>query len=66
MQPSCAGRADQPVLDFVLGWFENSGRLGRSRGVGLPSPSPSYDVRPIPPLWMIGQGRVIYVGTVSK
>ncbi|MEY9101496.1 DNA-binding transcriptional MocR family regulator [Sinorhizobium fredii] len=25
-----------------------------------------YDVRPIPPLWMIGQGRVIYVGTVSK
>ncbi|MBY2919354.1 PLP-dependent aminotransferase family protein [Rhizobium leguminosarum] len=25
-----------------------------------------YDVRPIPPLWMSGQGRVIYVGTVSK
>lgn len=25
-----------------------------------------YDVRPIPPLWMTGQDRVIYVGTVSK
>ena len=25
-----------------------------------------YDVRPIPPLWTTGQGRVIYVGTVSK
>ncbi|MER9303648.1 PLP-dependent aminotransferase family protein [Mesorhizobium sp. M0293] len=25
-----------------------------------------YDVRPIPPLWVTGQGRVIYVGTVSK
>ena len=25
-----------------------------------------YDVRPIPPLWTTGQGRLIYVGTVSK
>nr|WP_280518981.1 PLP-dependent aminotransferase family protein [Shinella curvata] len=25
-----------------------------------------YDVRPIPPLYVSGQGRVVYVGTVSK